>query len=53
MFRRVQAAEVQHAPALFLADTLGPGFVNSFATLFDTEIDRIEDGDDGDGDGAP
>jgi predicted RNA-binding Zn ribbon-like protein len=36
---------VQHAPALFLADTLGLEFLNSIATPADTEIDWIDDGD--------
>jgi predicted RNA-binding Zn ribbon-like protein len=36
---------VQHAPALFVADTLGLDFLNSIATPVDTEIDWIEDGD--------
>ncbi|MCX4641365.1 MULTISPECIES: ABATE domain-containing protein [unclassified Streptomyces] len=36
---------VQHAPALFLADTLGLDFLNSIAAPADTEADWIEDGD--------
>jgi hypothetical protein len=36
---------VQHAPALFIADTLGLDFLNSIATPLDTHIDSIDDGD--------
>ncbi|MYS19340.1 Conserved protein containing a Zn-ribbon-like motif, possibly RNA-binding [Streptomyces sp. DvalAA-14] len=36
---------VQHAPALFLADTPGLDFLNSIATPVDTRIDWIEDGE--------
>lgn len=36
---------VRHAPALFLADTLGLDFLNSIATPVDTQIDWIDDGD--------
>lgn len=36
---------VQHAPALFLADTLGLDFLNSIATPVDTQVDWIEDGE--------
>jgi len=36
---------VQHVPALFPADTLSLGFLNSIATPLDGEIDWIEDGE--------
>ncbi|HTV86724.1 MAG TPA: ABATE domain-containing protein [Dyella sp.] len=35
----------QPMPALFLADSLGLDFLNSIATLADTRVDWLEDGD--------
>ena len=36
---------MQLAPAIFVADTLGLDFLNSIATLVDTPVDWIDDGD--------